>query len=335
MERALDAVGSEIRMTDVIIEGYSTDFVRGTAGSRFRIESSELADPFGNGDDGIILIDSEASIHNTRFALLECAVEAERSSFELTGSEVEGGILCTLGNATPPAHAQIAHNRLDRIDLSGSGSATIMGNEIESATTVLAIKSGGATHVLGNRISGSGSTVVSVENAPGGSVEILGNEIAQTGPSGNAIFNAVAARIIGNTLSASNNAVVDLGTAVVTGNRILSGNLVPSSTTFAMGNLAAGAPSPESWIGVSGIRIESTADDVRLEAGGSTISLDASGDVTIQAAGALAISGQSVAINADGALALTGVNVTASASNELELNGGGEVDVNSTIINLN
>jgi len=315
-ERAIAATESELSLLDVAIEGYGVEFAALADGSVLHVERSRFVDPLFGQDRGILLLDSEAVVHTSRFQSKDCAIEAVRSALTLASSEILARQVCAYGNAATPRPVVLSHNRMGAIAIDGNVRARIVGNEVDGAYGGGGVRldSSEPAQLIGNSIHDDGGVPLSMT----GDSEVIGNRIVAGGPD-DAVTNFATAAIVGNWVSSPFTAISDGGSARITGNTIASGGISASTSSVVMGNQAPTA-SDERWRNAAEIRIESTAAGVRLEAGGSTVLLDASGDVSIQAAGDLSLSG---------------ANVTVSATGELELNGSSQIDANGGQIHLN
>ncbi len=319
--RAIAATSTQLTLHDVRIEGYAEEWILASGSATLHVTRSEFLDPNFDHARGINLQDSEALITASVLETVDCAIEALRSDLTLTDSEVRSLEVCALGTATPQRHVAIAHNRLDSVRVSGNARVKINSNEISNSNGghVSLDVAGGSVELTGNWIRGTETQVVLVQD---GDVSIIGNRIEGSGgqTSGVIALAGSAVRLIGNSISATDDAVRDDGTALILGNRIDAGGIIQSVNTISLGNSVLSQPTVEGWVNRREIQLESTDNGVVLRAGGSAITLAASGDVSIQAAGDLD---------------LTGTNVTISASGELELNGSTQIDANGGVINLN
>ncbi|HEB89360.1 MAG TPA: hypothetical protein ENI85_07295 [Deltaproteobacteria bacterium] len=331
--RALAISQSELRLIDVRIEGYSLDLISADTHSSLEIEHAEFVDPLFNANAGIVLTDSSAVIEGSRFETKDCAIDAQRSDLALLSSEVVSFKICAGGVATTPKGILIAHNRIVRVEISGNPRARIVGNDIDGSTGGLDLASSEPIQVLSNRIRSENAQAVLIQS---GEVDLNGNRIIGAGTNTNGILNFGSARVVGNSIEATNNAITDSGGALIIGNRIASGAVFQSAQTVMIGNEVTAQPTTEGWVNGRDIRIESTSNSVTLAAGGSTITLAANGDITLQAGRDLFLNGRNVAINATQTIDLNAAtDLTATASGTVQLNGGSEVDVNGGIINLN
>ncbi len=322
-ERAMALSASEVELEDVRVTGYQDELIDANL-STLTIRHSRFLDPFFRLNRGIDLFQSTATISGSTLDTRSCAINADRSDLTLSRSVVSFEV-CASGGLMPPRGILLSHNRLASIDIGGTARAEIVGNQIrDDSGGNVTLGSSEPCQLVGNDIdfSNSGFAVI----LSGSFVSVVGNLIKNTTPAGDGIFNNGTAQIIGNTIRVSGTAIIDVQDALIVGNSILGTPITTisgSANSVLMGNRVPSGYSmdtEERWLSSRKIRVESTAEGVEFEAGGSTVTLAPSGDVTIQAAGDLD---------------LNGTNVNISALGTIDLSAGSVVDVNGSLINLN
>jgi hypothetical protein len=152
---------------------------------------------------------------------------------------------------------------------------------------------------------------------PSAKVELIGNRI--TGPCGSAcIHNQGTAQIIGNTIEGSGVGLLDDGTAVIMGNRMVD-MTINSSTSTIFGNEVSGTliGSGGRVITSGAMHFESSSSDFTIVAGGSAVAVGSSGDVTVSAASDFAVvaGGSTVLMKATGTISITAADSVTIESN--------------------
>jgi hypothetical protein len=321
VERAIAATGSEVELEDVRITGYGKELIDAIS-STLAIRDSDFRDPLFDLDRGIHLFQSSANVTGSTLNTRDCAIDAERSELTLTRSVVFFE-LCANGSANPPRAILVSQNRLASIRIEGAARGEIVGNEIRGDTGRVNFDSSEPGQLVGNIIDFTDTTPAVVVS---GAVAVIGNQIQNTAPAGDGILNFGTAQIIGNTIDVTGTAIVDAQDALIVANIVVGSPATAISgtaTSVLMGNRVPSgysADTEERWLSSRKIRVESTSEGIEFEAGGSTVMLAPSGNITIQAAGDLD---------------LNGTNVNISASAQIDLTAGSVVDLNGAQITLN
>jgi hypothetical protein len=352
-ERAMALNDSKIEIEDVRVAGYVKELISASA-SKLTIRNSYFLDPFYDLNRGIYLFQSTATISGSTLDTKNCAIDADRSDLILSRSIVSFEV-CAVGGASPPPAILVSHSRLAGIDIGGTARAEIVGNQIrgDSGGNVT-LGSSEPCQLVGNDIDFSNSAIAVIVSGP---ASVIGNLIKNTTPAGDGIFSNASAQITGNSISVGGTAIIDAQAALIVGNNIVGTPITAISgsvNSVLMGNRVPSGHSTdteERWLSSRKIRVESTAEGIEFEAGGSTVTLEPSGDVRIAAAGDLFLTGADVDIAATGGLFLSGADVNIVATDEIDLtagvtvdvtagtlvdvSAGSTVDVNGGLINLN
>lgn len=328
-ERALALVSSSVELEDVRITGYSDELIDASS-STLTIRQSRLLDPLFDLNRGVDLHQSTATISGSTLDTRDCAISADASDLILTRSVVSFEV-CATGAVTPRPSVLLSHNRLSSVDVS-LVRAEIVGNRIRSDNGgKVAIRGSEPCQLVGNEIDVSSSSTAVIVS---GVASIVGNSIRNTSPAGDGIFNSGTAQILGNRIEVAGKAINDVQAALIVGNEIAGAPMTAisaSTSSILMGNRVPAGYSTnteERWLSPRAIRVQSTGQGVELAAGGSVVTLDASGNISIQAAGDLDLSATNVSITATNGIGIT-------AANGVDVTAAGTVDVNGSLINLN
>ena len=354
---AISAVGSSLGLERVLIKGFFEHAILASGGSSLDLRDSQIDGAGTSSKPSVSLVSSSASITGNQFTGgVDCVVEAFATSVGDT-LNVRGNSFADAVNAVcvlDGYDVDVSHNRLPGLGLSifmdSTGSAQIIGNSI-GGDVVLGRSSstgGEAEIAIAANMLETGSIRVErksfirivanrlvtgcVRIWPGSQAEIVGNYVGGgcTGMSGTSIFIESDATIVGNTVAGQIDDQSPSG-AVIVGNSMLDPQafslLSASSTAFANRTPTSGVDT-QRFVSDDGIRVESTADGISFVAGGSTVTLAPTGEVTIDAAA-------NILIQAATDLDLRGNNVSITATGTVDITAASIVDVNGSLINLN
>lgn len=362
------ATATSLELVDMRIEGYQSWQVRMEAGSSLRARRIEF-ETGGQAETGITLDSSDAVVADSRFEVQSCAIEVTRGSLALTGSELDAisdlSDVC-VRNPTPaaanPSIALIGNRLAGGIEVSDHVEIRITGNDIGGRIRIDSLWA----EIVGNRIgfpTGPGGDPAihilngfaeiagnSIEGGSGGgilnegSANITGNRLSQGG-SAPGITNTGSATIVSNHIAGSSTGtrIIDQGEAMIMANQIDGGTLgidvsAAVEPTVVVGNLIKGSTGPEPperWVSNREVRMESTADNVVLVSGGSTITVEPSGKVRIEGATDIDLTaGTDLNLAAGGIIDLSAPQVTVDGTSVLTLKGGSTIDVDAPTIDI-
>lgn len=361
------ATASSLELVDLQIEGYQAWQVLVESGSSLRARRVEFETGL-QAETAIRIAESDADVADSRFHVQSCAIDVAEGSLALTRSELDSisdAFDVCAGNASPGVQSiSLIGNRLvggvrvgdefeTRITGNDIGGRILLGSSL-SQTEIAANRIGflgvpdglptlsitsGVVEIVGNTIEGgSGGAILNA-----GVATISGNRVTTVG-GGVGITNTGTATIVSNYVRGGSIGILDQGEAMIMGNKIEGATLgldVSGATTptVVVGNRITGTFSPEPpehWVSDREVRIESTANNIVLVSGGSTVTVTPAGDVTIQGANDINFTAvNDINLSAGGTIDLSGANVTIKATNQATVSAGGLLNMTGSLINLN